>query len=58
MLFIQITVDNDLEAYTVFETLNARGVGLTTTDLLKNYLFALAINTPRISNISFRKQME
>jgi len=41
LVFIQITVDDDVSAYTVFETLNARGVELTTTDLLKNYLFAI-----------------
>ena len=41
LMFIQITVDDDISAYTVFETLNARGVELTTTDLLKNYLFAI-----------------
>ena len=41
ILFILITVEDDLNAYTVFETLNARGVDLTTTDLLKNYLFSL-----------------
>ena len=41
LTFIQITVDDDISAYTVFETLNARGVELTTTDLLKNYLFAI-----------------
>lgn len=41
LLFILITVDDDLNAYTVFETLNARGMALTTTDLLKNYLFSL-----------------
>jgi Protein of unknown function DUF262/Protein of unknown function (DUF1524) len=40
LLFIFITVDDDLNAYTVFETLNARGLELTTTDLLKNYLFS------------------
>ena len=40
LLFILITVDDELNAYTVFETLNARGLGLTTTDLLKNYLFS------------------
>ena len=38
--FILITVDDELSAYTVFETLNARGMALTTTDLLKNYLFS------------------
>ncbi len=41
LLFILITVDDELNAYTVFETLNARGLELTTTDLLKNYLFSL-----------------
>lgn len=38
---IKITVQDDLSAYTVFETLNARGLQLTATDLLKNYLFSL-----------------
>ena len=40
LLFILITVGDELNAYTVFETLNARGLELTTTDLLKNYLFS------------------
>jgi Protein of unknown function DUF262/Protein of unknown function (DUF1524) len=40
LLFIHITVDDDLNAYTVFETLNARGLELSSTDLLKNYLFS------------------
>ena len=38
--FIVITVEDEINAYTVFETLNARGLELTTTDLLKNYLFS------------------
>lgn len=42
LMFIQIVVENELSAYTVFETLNSRGVNLTVTDLLKNYLFSLA----------------
>ncbi|HMS54176.1 MAG TPA: DUF262 domain-containing HNH endonuclease family protein [Fimbriimonadaceae bacterium] len=40
LLFILITVGDEVSAYTVFETLNARGLELTVTDLLKNYLFA------------------
>ena len=40
LLFILITVDDELNAYTVFETLNSRRLELTTTDLLKNYLFS------------------
>lgn len=50
LMFIQIVVENELRAYTVFETLNSRGVGLTVTDLLKNYLFSLAsdVDLPHI----------
>jgi uncharacterized protein with ParB-like and HNH nuclease domain len=40
MLFTKIVVDDNLNAYKVFETLNARGVQLSTPDLLKNYLFS------------------
>ena len=46
LLFIQITVEDELNAYTVFETLNSRGVELTSTDLLKNYLFSLVAKSP------------
>lgn len=42
LLFILITVENELSAYVVFETLNARGLELSSTDLLKNYLFSRA----------------
>lgn len=41
LMFIQIVVEDQLSAYTVFETLNARGIELTVTDLLKNYLLSL-----------------
>jgi hypothetical protein len=40
LVFILINVDDELNAYTVFETLNARGLELSSTDLLKNYLFS------------------
>ncbi|HSI84155.1 MAG: DUF262 domain-containing protein [Candidatus Methylacidiphilales bacterium] len=40
--FITVEVQDQLSAYTVFETLNARGIELTETDLLKNYLLSLA----------------
>lgn len=42
LFFILITVDDELNAYTLFETLNARGTDLAPTDLLKNYLFSIA----------------
>ena len=41
LLFSVITVKDGLNAFKVFETLNARGVRLSATDLLKNYLFSL-----------------
>ena len=41
IVFTQIIVDTDLDAFKVFETLNARGVKLSTADLLKNFLFKL-----------------
>jgi hypothetical protein len=40
LVFSSITVGDDLNAYKVFETLNARGVKLSTGDLLKNYLLS------------------
>ena len=41
MYFTTIIVSDDVNAYKIFETLNARGVQLSTPDLLKNYLFSL-----------------
>lgn len=46
LLFTIITVQDDLNAYTVFETLNARGLRLSTPDLLKNYLLSVLANDP------------
>ncbi len=42
LVFISVRVQDQLSAYTVFETLNAQGLELTETDLLKNYLLSLA----------------
>ena len=44
---ILITVTDEDDAYTIFETLNARGTDLTSIDLIKNKLFKeLKTNTP------------
>lgn len=48
MIFTKIIVQDDLNAYKVFETLNARGVQLSTPDLLKNYLFSVVIKDDEI----------
>lgn len=45
LFFTVITVTDELNAYKVFETLNARGVRLSSTDLLKNYLFSVLDRT-------------
>lgn len=42
LVFISVRVQDELSAYTVFETLNARGLELSEPDLLKNYLLSLA----------------
>lgn len=47
LFFTVITVTDELNAYKVFETLNARGVRLSATDLLKNYLFSVLDREPR-----------
>jgi hypothetical protein len=36
---VQLTVPDEANAFTVFETLNARGLDLSILDLVKNYLF-------------------
>jgi len=47
LLFIQITATDDLSAYLIFETLNDRGLDLSVTDLLKNYLFSIVDETDK-----------
>jgi len=44
LLVIIVTVSDDVNAFTVFETLNDRGLILSQTDLIKNYLFNKAGN--------------
>ncbi len=52
LMFIKIVVDDVLNAYTVFETLNARGLELTTTDLLKNYLLSRMLQSSQDQKIA------
>ena len=42
IFFTVITVNDELNAFKVFETLYARGVQLSSSDLLKNYIFSVA----------------
>jgi hypothetical protein len=38
--FVEITAYSDSDAYTIFETMNDRGLSLTPADMLKGYLLA------------------
>ena len=50
MIFTKIVVQDELNAYKVFETLNARGVQLSTPDLLKNYIFSVITRHDNVDN--------
>jgi len=52
LFFTVIEVTDQLNAFKVFETLNARGVQLSSADLLKNYLFSVVDETkPHLSEL-------
>ncbi len=57
LFFTVITVTDELNAFKVFETLNARGVRLSATDLLKNYLFAI-ISSAKTHDTELKKLEE
>lgn len=53
LFFTIITVSDEVNAFKVFETLNARGVQLSSADLLKNYLFSLVDKSYSHNNIFY-----
>lgn len=48
---IKFSVSDEANAYTIFETLNDRGLDLTVLDLLKNYLFSKAGHETNLRDI-------
>ncbi len=42
LVFVVIDVSTDVDAYTIFESINSKRQGLTTSDLLKNFIFSAA----------------
>jgi len=48
---ISIRVLDDTDAFTLFETVNYRGLDLSTADLLKNHVFGLASNDQQIEEL-------
>ena len=53
LVFTSIIVSNDINAYVVFETLNARGIHLSPADLLKNYLLSRLADEERFGDEDF-----
>lgn len=51
---VRLTVPNEADAYTVFETLNDRGLDLTVLDLVKNYIFGKAGSQNRLGEFKSR----
>lgn len=49
---VEITAYSDADAYTIFETMNDRGLSLTPTDMLKGYLLAHITDGARRNNAS------
>ncbi len=57
---VEITASNDTDAYTIFETMNDRGLSLTPTDMLKGYLLANISDTEKRNQASdlWRKRVK
>ena len=49
---VEITAYSDADAYTIFETMNDRGLSLTPTDMLKGYILANITDTGRRNSAS------
>ena len=54
LFFSSVTVSSDSNAFVLFETLNARGVRLSATDLLKNYLYSCIGGDDTDSTVALR----
>jgi uncharacterized protein with ParB-like and HNH nuclease domain len=48
---VRLVVPNESNAYTVFETLNARGLELSSLDLVKNHIFGKASSQTELRNL-------
>ena len=49
---VEITAYSDSDAYTIFETMNDRGLSLTPADMLKGYLLANITDTDRRTRVN------
>ncbi len=55
---VEITAYSDGDAYTIFETMNDRGLSLTPADMLKGYLLANITDQPRAQTRPARRWKE
>lgn len=52
--YIRIIADTDADAYTVFEILNARGLGLEDYELLKNYIMRYILPKEKVDEVKVK----
>jgi hypothetical protein len=50
LVFLKITVSDDYDAFVLFESLNSKGLNLSTSDLLKNKLLMSCKDRPDVQN--------
>jgi len=59
VILIEITAHSDEDAYTIFETMNDRGLSLSPTEMLKGYLLANIEEQQRsIANLHWRQRLQ
>jgi uncharacterized protein with ParB-like and HNH nuclease domain len=60
VLLVEITAYSDDEAYTIFETMNDRGLSLSPTDMLKGFLLANITDAQRKNEVNalWKKQIQ
>ena len=57
--FVEITADTDADAYSIFETMNDRGLSLTPSEMLKSHLLSRIARADRKSaNNAWRKRVQ
>ncbi|MBP7304436.1 MAG: DUF262 domain-containing protein, partial [Fervidobacterium sp.] len=52
VIFVEIIAHSDENAYTIFETMNDRGLNLTPTEMLKGYLLTNVQDTEKIKELN------
>jgi len=55
LFFTKIVTQNNVNAYKIFETLNARGIQLSTPDLLKNHIFSTLTENDDVTDSDLNK---